>query len=76
MAESEPVVGYPLDHKFGYRVATCVKIIRERGMNPDDFHKWMSGQTGTIDESGRMIVYHWDLTRFLNRGGRNAPVWD
>lgn len=41
------------------------------------FDRWFYGQTAALDNDGHVLVYEWDLLRFIGLVRQNIPTyWD
>lgn len=41
------------------------------------FNRWFYGQTAALDNEGNVLVYEWDLLRFIGFVRRGIPtMWD
>ena len=57
----------PPDHEYGYRDSTLKELFGPELY--DKFRAWHVGQTGVLDESGKLVVYSHDVKQFLAGGG-------
>ena len=64
------------DHPLGYTRPAVDKVLTERQCIPENFWKWMQGQTTGVTDDGTPVVYADDLLRYLSQGGLNAPIDD
>lgn len=65
------------DHPDGYTRSYLVSwMISHGACIPENFFKWMSGQTIGRSDTGESVYYTCDVFRYFTHGGLNAPVID
>ena len=65
-----------LDHPLGWYRSTITKFLQEKHCIPENFFKWMQGQTTGVDTNGETIYYVNDVLNYLENGGLNAKITD
>lgn len=65
------------DHPYGYTRSYLITwMVAHGACIPENFFKWMSGQTIGRSDTGESVYYTCDVHRYLTLGGLNAPVID
>lgn len=65
------------NHPDGYTRSYLVSWMVSTGVYaPENFFKWMSGQTIGRSDTGESVYYTCDVFRYFTQGGINAPVID
>ena len=65
------------DHPSGYTRSYLITwMVAHGACIPENFFKWMSGQTIGRSDTGESVYYTCDVHRYLTLGGPNAPVID
>lgn len=62
-------------HKRGYTYEEIKSFLTEKELKR--FNDWIYGQTCDVDEMNELLIYAWDVQRFVEMVRNNVPTyWD